>query len=81
MQEKYNVPKEGRKVVFAIINDAWRRYKCFLKKNHFSKYKSLREQLKNRPREVPEEDFRKLLDYWRDKKTQVRYIHIYVLQC
>ncbi|XP_058753535.1 uncharacterized protein LOC131626717 [Vicia villosa] len=70
LQEKYNVPKEGRKAVFATVNDAWRRYKCSLKKKHFSKYKNLREQLKNRPQEVPEEDFRKLLEYWRDGKNQ-----------
>ncbi|CAK8560366.1 unnamed protein product [Lathyrus sativus] len=69
VNEKYNIPKEGKKAVFAITNDAWRRYKCSLKRKHFSKYKTLREQLKNRPQEVPEEDFRKLLEYWRDDKT------------
>ncbi|CAK8562472.1 unnamed protein product [Lathyrus sativus] len=69
VNEKYNIPKEGKKVVFAITNGAWRRYKCSLKRKHFSKYKTLREQLKNRPQEVPEEDFRKLLEYWRDDKT------------
>ncbi|XP_058722188.1 uncharacterized protein LOC131593824 [Vicia villosa] len=70
VNEKYIVPKEGRKAVIAIVNDAWRRYKCLLKKNHFSKYKTMREQLKNRPQEVPEEDFKKLLEYWRDENTK-----------
>ncbi|XP_058777268.1 uncharacterized protein LOC131651623 [Vicia villosa] len=70
VNEKYNVPKEGRKAVFSTVNDAWRRYKCSLKKKHFSKYKNLKKKLKNRPQEVPEEDFRKLLEYWRDGKNQ-----------
>ncbi|XP_058732396.1 uncharacterized protein LOC131603936 [Vicia villosa] len=30
----------------------------------------MREQLKNRPQEVPEEDFKKLLEYWRDENTK-----------
>ncbi|WJX89006.1 hypothetical protein P8452_71034 [Trifolium repens] len=30
----------------------------------------MRERLKNRPQDVPEEDFRILLEYWKDEKTQ-----------
>ena len=83
LQEKYIVPNEGRKVVLAIVNDAWKRYKCFLKREHFTPYKTMRERLKNRPEEVPEEDFKSLLEYWRDEKTQVsnKYycVHVYLL--
>ncbi|WJX83153.1 hypothetical protein P8452_65831 [Trifolium repens] len=70
VNEKYIVPNEGRKAVLAIVNDAWKRYKCFLKREHFTPYKTMRERLKNRPEEVPEEDFKSLLEYWRDEKTQ-----------
>lgn len=73
MQSKYIVPEKGKKAVFAIINDAWRRYKCTIKQKHFSKYNSMRERWKNRPEEIPEEDFKKLLTYWRLETVQVRY--------
>ena len=78
LQEKYIIPEKGKKYVFAIVNDAWRRYKHLLKKNHFTKYKTMRERLKNRPEEVPEEDFKKLLVYWRDENSQVRYNYYFV---
>jgi len=77
-QEKYIIPEKGKKYVFAVVNDAWRRYKHLLKKNHFTKYKTMRERLKNRPEEVPEEDFKKLLVYWRDENSQVRYNYYFV---
>ncbi|RHN66903.1 putative transposase, Ptta/En/Spm, plant [Medicago truncatula] len=70
VNEKYIIPEKGKKDVFAIVSDAWRRYKYLIKKNHFTKYKTMRERLKNRPEEVPEEDFKKLLVYWRDKNSQ-----------
>lgn len=70
VNEKYIIPEKGKKNVFAIVNDAWRRYKHLIKKNHFTKYKTMRERLKNRPEEVPEEDFKKLLVYWRDENSQ-----------
>jgi len=73
-QERYIIPEKGNKVVFAIINDAWRRYKCLIKKYHFSKYKTMRDRLKNRPKE----DFRKLLVYWRDENSRVRYNYYFV---
>lgn len=42
LNQKYIITEKGRKIVFAILNDAWRRYKCFLKNEHFSKYKITR---------------------------------------
>ncbi|XP_027192786.1 uncharacterized protein [Cicer arietinum] len=68
--QKYIILEKGRKAIFAILNDAWRRYKCFLKKEHFSKYKTTRERLKNHPHEVPEEDFKNLLEYWKEDHSQ-----------
>ncbi|KAK2453973.1 hypothetical protein QL285_001583 [Trifolium repens] len=56
VNEKYIVPSEGRKVVLAIVNDAWRRYKCFLKREHFTPYKTMRERLKNHPEEIAMEE-------------------------
>ncbi|CAL5211098.1 unnamed protein product [Lathyrus oleraceus] len=64
VNEKYIVPEKGEKVVYAIINDAWRRYKCSIKRNHFTKYENLCDRLKNRPDNIPEAHFRKLMNYW-----------------
>nr|AFK44328.1 unknown [Lotus japonicus] len=65
VNSKYDIPEKGKKAMFAIIRDAWRRQKCSIKKNHFSKYKNMRDRLKNRPEDVPEAHFRELIDYWR----------------
>ncbi|XP_050901671.1 uncharacterized protein LOC127108269 isoform X3 [Lathyrus oleraceus] len=64
VNKKYIVPEKGEKVVYAIINDAWRRYKCSIKRNHFTKYENLCDRLKNRPDNIPEAHFRKLMNYW-----------------
>lgn len=64
VNKRYIVPEKGEKAVYAIINDAWRRYKCVIKRNHFTKYDNLRERMKNRPDNIPEADFRKLMIYW-----------------
>ncbi|XP_027912731.1 uncharacterized protein LOC114188556 [Vigna unguiculata] len=52
--EKFNISDKGEKVVFTRINDAWRRYKSFIKKKHFSKYSTF----------LSEAHFKKLLKYW-----------------
>ncbi|WJX49359.1 hypothetical protein P8452_35805 [Trifolium repens] len=64
VNKSYIVPEKGEKAVYAIINDAWRRYKCSIKRNHFTKYENMRERLKNRPDNIPEDHFRKLMNYW-----------------
>ncbi|KAE9591138.1 putative transposase, Ptta/En/Spm, plant, Transposase-associated domain-containing protein [Lupinus albus] len=53
-----------KKTVFAILNDAWRRHKCVIKEEHFSKYKTTYEHLKNRPKDIPESHFKELIRYW-----------------
>ncbi|XP_039690574.1 uncharacterized protein [Medicago truncatula] len=65
VNKRYIVPEKGQKDVYAIINDAWRRYKWLIKKNHFTKYRNLRERLKNRPDGILEAHFKKLMTYWR----------------
>ncbi|XP_020207878.1 uncharacterized protein LOC109792841, partial [Cajanus cajan] len=70
VNQKYIIPEKGKKVVFRIINDAWWRYKCYIKKEHFSKYETLRERLKNRPQEISEAHFKELMEYWRLELVQ-----------
>ncbi|XP_058764294.1 uncharacterized protein LOC131637708 isoform X1 [Vicia villosa] len=64
VNKKYIVPEKGEKVVYAIVNDAWRRYKYSIKRNHFTKYENLHDRLKSRPNNIPEAHFRKLMNYW-----------------
>ncbi|KAK2394356.1 hypothetical protein QL285_056198 [Trifolium repens] len=70
VNKRYIVPEKGEKAVYAIINDAWRREKWLIKKNHFTKYKTLRERLKNRPDSIPIAHFKKLMTYWRYETIQ-----------
>ncbi|MED6191020.1 hypothetical protein PIB30_111941, partial [Stylosanthes scabra] len=44
---------------------AWKKYKGGVKQNYFMKYKTMKRMLKNRPVEIPEVQFRKLIRYWR----------------
>ncbi|WJX34279.1 hypothetical protein P8452_22405 [Trifolium repens] len=66
----YIIPDEGKKAVFHCLNVAWRRYKYDIKKDHFLKYASMKDRLKNRPDSISEDHFKKLLIYWKDNKVQ-----------
>ncbi|KAK7281357.1 hypothetical protein RIF29_09266 [Crotalaria pallida] len=57
--------------VLCCINEAWRRYKCKIKSEHFLKYSSLRERLRHRPTMIPEPHFRQLMSYWSNTTVQV----------
>ncbi|MED6195372.1 hypothetical protein PIB30_037297 [Stylosanthes scabra] len=43
---------------------AWKKYKGEVKKFHFKRYHTKKEMLKNRPLDMPEIQFRKLIRYW-----------------
>ncbi|CAH9122579.1 unnamed protein product, partial [Cuscuta epithymum] len=47
VMEKYVVPIEGKRWVFATLNDLWRVHKSRLKKNHFYKYKTVQQRWEN----------------------------------
>ncbi|QCE11752.1 putative transposase [Vigna unguiculata] len=68
--EKFNISDKGEKVVFTRINDAWRRYKSFIKKKQFSKYSTLKDRLKHRPLFLSEAHFKQLLKYWNTSTIQ-----------
>ncbi|KAF7841754.1 putative transposase, Ptta/En/Spm, plant [Senna tora] len=70
---KFNVPHEGMKWVESTIQDAWRRYKCKIKKSHFQKFANMSERLKNRPPNIPISHF-KLCFYWSNEtvKSQLK---------
>ncbi|KAJ1435169.1 putative transposase, Ptta/En/Spm, plant [Sesbania bispinosa] len=70
VNEKFIIPEIGKKAVFARINDAWRRYKNFIKNKYFLNYPSLKERLKNRPKSIPHNHFRALMTYWTNSVVQ-----------
>ncbi|KAF7841798.1 putative transposase, Ptta/En/Spm, plant [Senna tora] len=61
---------EGKKWVESIVQDAWRRYKCKIKKLHFEKFVHMTERLKHRPATIPESHFKKLCLYWSNENVK-----------
>ncbi|CAH9095149.1 unnamed protein product [Cuscuta epithymum] len=64
VMEKYMVPMEGQKWVFSTINDLWRVHKSRMKKAHYYAYTTNEERWKNRPKTIPENIFKDLVNYW-----------------
>ncbi|KAJ1387278.1 hypothetical protein SESBI_40100 [Sesbania bispinosa] len=71
VNDKYIIPDKGQKAVFSRINDAWRSYKSKVKKNHYKKYSTLKERLKNHPMTIPETHFKQLMAYWGNSIIQL----------
>ncbi|KAF7821364.1 putative transposase [Senna tora] len=71
---KFNVPDEVKKWVESTIQDAWRRYKCKIKKLHSEKFANMTERLKHRPTTIPKSHFKKLCLYWSNEnmKSQLK---------
>ncbi|KAL2942246.1 putative inosamine-phosphate amidinotransferase 2 [Bienertia sinuspersici] len=66
---KYIVPEQGREWVLKTIGAAWRIHKCRFKKKHYYRYPNNKLRWLNRPKRVPDDDFKKLLILW-NKKTE-----------
>ena len=63
-QSKFIILEDAKNWVMAAICDAWKRYKRYIKKNHFDQYDSMEDMLQNRPMDIPEIQFCKLIRYW-----------------
>ncbi|XP_019227198.1 PREDICTED: uncharacterized protein LOC109208527 [Nicotiana attenuata] len=50
--------------------DAWKRHKRNIKKKYFDKNATIEQMLQNRPNEIPEVQFRQLIEYWDDENVQ-----------
>ncbi|KAF7841914.1 hypothetical protein G2W53_004212 [Senna tora] len=61
---------EGKKWVESIVQDAWRQYKCKIKKLHFEKFVHMTERLKHHPATIPESHFKKLCLYWSNENVK-----------
>ncbi|XP_025644858.1 uncharacterized protein [Arachis hypogaea] len=46
------------------VREAWKGYKTRIKGKHFEIYNNIEDMLKNRPLDIPEVQFRKLIAYW-----------------
>ncbi|KAL4306669.1 hypothetical protein AHAS_Ahas16G0201400 [Arachis hypogaea] len=63
MQTKFILPDNGEKWVMQAIRDAWKQFKGKIKQKHFVPYDTIEDMVKNRPPQVPESGFIKLI-YW-----------------
>ncbi|KAK8943057.1 hypothetical protein KSP39_PZI009672 [Platanthera zijinensis] len=67
-QKKWIIPDEGKKWVFATINGSWRRYKTIIKQKFYNPYENDKERLLNRPKGIPEEQFKGNIEMVRSKQ-------------
>jgi len=58
--------------VMTSLRDAWRRYKQKIKERYFDKNSTVEDMLAKRPDDMPEEQFRQLIKYWKHPTVQVR---------
>ncbi|MED6154712.1 hypothetical protein PIB30_113649, partial [Stylosanthes scabra] len=68
---KFILPSSAQKWVIETVRDAWKRFKGKIKKKHFVPYDTIDDMMKNRPRQVPEGQFIKLIYYWSHPIIQV----------
>ncbi|RYR53563.1 hypothetical protein Ahy_A06g028743 [Arachis hypogaea] len=62
--QKFILPISSKSWVMRGFCRAWKKYKGEIKKEHFLKYNTKKEMIKNRPLEIPEFQFCKLIRYW-----------------
>ncbi|MED6201331.1 hypothetical protein PIB30_093884, partial [Stylosanthes scabra] len=65
INEKFILPIESKQWVMQALCRAWKKYKGQIKLLHFTKYKTKKQMIWNRPLHIPEVQFRKLIRYWR----------------
>ncbi|XP_019246387.1 PREDICTED: uncharacterized protein LOC109226035 [Nicotiana attenuata] len=61
---KYGIPDASKKWVFESIQNAWRKYKNQLFSDHYKPYENDELRMEKRSVDVPESQFRDLLNYW-----------------
>ncbi|XP_070022812.1 uncharacterized protein [Nicotiana sylvestris] len=63
------IPTEGEKWVMTGLRDAWKR-KRNIKKKYFDKNDTIEQMLQILPNEIPEVQFRQLIEYWNNEDVQ-----------
>ncbi|MED6189821.1 hypothetical protein PIB30_099765, partial [Stylosanthes scabra] len=64
INEKFILPVGSKEWVMKKLCEAWKKYKGEIKKNHFKKYRTKKQMLKNQPLDISEVQFCKLIRYW-----------------
>ncbi|XP_009772204.2 uncharacterized protein [Nicotiana sylvestris] len=67
---KFLILAEGEKWVMTGLCDAWKRHKRNIKKKYFDKNTTIEQMLQIRPNEIPEVQFRQLIEYWDNEDVQ-----------
>ncbi|KAD4982497.1 hypothetical protein E3N88_19168 [Mikania micrantha] len=70
--EKYDVPDGAKAWVLKSIGQSYKVHKCRFKQKHFYQFKDNKTRWNNRPNNIPEDDFRKLLRLWSNKDMEQR---------
>ncbi|KAK6777224.1 hypothetical protein RDI58_023941 [Solanum bulbocastanum] len=70
INSKFLIPVEGKKWVMTTLRDAWRRHKQKIKERLFDKNSTIEDMLAKRPDDMPEEQFRQLIEYWKHQTVQ-----------
>ncbi|KAH0693182.1 hypothetical protein KY285_020279 [Solanum tuberosum] len=70
INSKFLIPVEGKKWVMTSLHDAWRQYKQKIKDRYFDKNSTVEDMLAKRPDDMPEEQFRQLIKYWKHPTVQ-----------
>ncbi|XP_074340711.1 uncharacterized protein LOC141678320 isoform X2 [Apium graveolens] len=70
IKTKYIIPEEGKDWVIRSLADDWRVYKSRVKSACYTKFDTDAERMKNRPANIPVEQFKVLLKYWSDESVK-----------
>jgi len=71
LQKKFSFPKRGEAFVLKSLGKKWKDYKCEIKGEYMSKYKTKDSLLKNRPNRIPRDQWSGLGSYWLSDKAKV----------
>ncbi|KAH0773666.1 hypothetical protein KY290_010803 [Solanum tuberosum] len=70
INSKFLIPIEGKNWVMTGLRDAWRRHKQKMKERIFDKNSTVEDMLAKRPDDIPEGQFRQLIEYWKHPTVQ-----------
>ncbi|XP_049399793.1 uncharacterized protein LOC125869753 [Solanum stenotomum] len=72
VRKKFSFPKCGEAFVLKSLGMKWKDYKCEIKGEYMSKYKTKDSLLKNRPNRIPRDQWSGLVSYWLSDKAKRR---------
>ncbi|KAH0641993.1 hypothetical protein KY290_033597 [Solanum tuberosum] len=70
VRKKFSFPKRGAMFVLKSLGKKWKDYKCEIKGEYVSKYKTKDSLLKNRPNRIPRDQWSGLGSYWLSDKAK-----------